>query len=94
MNVYRLTKGPGAERFYDDYDSYGGFVVAAHSHEEARAIIGKCAAECPARCNVRYPRDEDMPLCVWLDPGETDCELVATGAVCEAGVVLESFHAG
>ena len=88
-----------------DYDSFSAFVVCAATEADARAAVTRCGTECTSSIPRRWYRnhpghfafdaDEPTEPCIWHDPSATTCACIGTATEgVNAGVIVESFHAG
>lgn len=81
MKLYLLTR---KEHCTADYDEHRGFVVAAESAGEARAIAHNGARSLDAE-RTRH----------WLESGSTACKGIGiANKGVKAGIVLADFNAG
>lgn len=83
MNLYVIT----LTNEYPGYDVYLGFVVAAESHAQARAL-----AQAQATRGAGRYRQEGL----FLNPVESVCQQIGitSSSRAKARIVLDSFNAG
>lgn len=84
------------------YDSVRGFVIAAASEEDARALpyenflvgdFNGCRYEC-GHSDVFLLDGEEQSPCIWRDAKTSSCEVIALESALPRGIVLRDFRAG
>lgn len=83
-NLYLITR----PAHIVGYDEAAGFVVAASSHKEARALIVRKDEY------DRYKHIGDEGPDVWKSSSGSRCELLATNVRHRRGIVLKDFNNG
>ena len=80
MNLYKITRKGNT-----DYDQYRGFVVCAHSVEDAHNVI------CEEWRDIGYIPSESM----WISRTEAIIQHIGVGDISiQRGIIMEDFKVG